>query len=140
MIRKANLEDCTTIYNLICDMENKELCYDMFFKIYQYQLQSEQYDCIVYEQQNTVIAVLNMRIEPQLHHAEYIAEIMEFVVNQSNRNKGIGKKMIQYAFHIAKQNGCSQIEVASNQKRKNAHRFYIKENMHYSHYKFCKIL
>ncbi len=83
-------------------------------------------------------AVLNMRLEEQLHHAEHIAEIMEFAVENIFRNQGIGKAMLEQACLIAEEHGCSQIEVACNQLRENAHRFYLREGMQNFHFKFSR--
>ena len=82
----------------------------------------------------------NIRFEEQLHHADCIAEIMEFAVDPSHRDQGIGKGMLEKACEIAREQGCSQIEVACNQLRHDTHRFYIREGMHNFHYKFSKTL
>lgn len=140
MFRKANLNDCMAIYQMICDMEATSLPYPRFQEIFQKQLNDMRYECIVCEGNEAVIGVLNLRYEEQLHHAEKIAEIMEFVVASGYRKKGIGKKMFAYACEQAIKNGCIQIEVASNQIRKDAHRFYMREGMQNSHYKFSKRL
>lgn len=76
----------------------------------------------------------------ELHHCECIAEIMEFSVNPAYRSKGIGKQMLDEAIHVAKEYGCSQIEVACNQLRTNTHRFYLREDMNNFHYKFSRRL
>ena len=138
--RKATICDCTDIYDLICDMERKELPFDRFQKIYCNQLTDEHYYCLVYEQEDSIIAVLNLRFEEQLHHSDNIAEIMEFAVRESNRNQGIGKDMLREACRIAREHGCIQIEVACNQLRENTHRFYLREGMHNFHYKFSRSL
>ena len=78
--------------------------------------------------------------EEQLHHTEYIAEIMEFAVDAAFRGQGIGKAMLEEACKIAREQGCSQIEVACNQLRVDTHRFYLREGMHNFHYKFSKSL
>ena len=65
---------------------------------------------------------------------------MEFVIACDFRNQGIGKDMLEQACRIAKEYGCSQIEVDCNQLRKDTHRFYIREGMHNFHYKFSKLL
>lgn len=140
MYRKSTLDDCRVIYSLICDMENKKLPYDKFEKIYHNQINDYHYYCLACEQDGMVIGALNMRFEEQLHHAERIAEILEFSVNSTCRNKGIGKEMFFQSCQIAKDNGCSQIEVACNQLRKDTHRFYMKEGMHNFHFKFSKQL
>ena len=138
--REATLNDCKKIYLLICDLEDRELPIEKFNKIYCEQLSSKQYYCLVGEKNNEVLAVLNLRFEEQLHHAECIAEIMEFVVDPSCRNQGIGKGMFAKAIQIAKEHGCSQMEVACNQLRKDTHRFYLREGMNNFHYKFSKQL
>ena len=89
MYRKATFSDCARIYDLICDMERRELPFDRFRKIYRDQLINRHFYCLVNDQDGRVIAVLNMRFEEQLHHAEFIAEIMEFAVAPSFRNRGI---------------------------------------------------
>ncbi len=140
MYRKATIYDCTNIYDLICDMESKELPFDRFQKIYCNQLTNEHYYCLVYEQEDSIIAVLNLRFEEQLHHSDNIAEIMEFAVKESNRNHGIGKDMLAQACRISKEHGCAQIEVACNQLREDTHRFYLREGMHNFHFKFSRSL
>ena len=136
MFRKANEEDCKAVYNLICELEEKELPYKEFAEIYREQVKDEGYYCLVYEYEGKVIALLNLRFEGQLHHAAKIAEIMEFEVSAAYRSKGIGKDMITAAFEIAKNSGCTQIEVATNNLREGAHRFYSRAGMHNFHYKF----
>jgi PhnO protein len=138
--RKSNLDDCKAIYSLICEMENKELSYDRFCAIYRDQISDSHYYCLVCEENGMVIGVLNIRFEEQLHHTENIAEILEFAVANTSRNKGIGKEMFSQSCQIAKDYGCQQIEVACNQLRKNTHRFYIREGMQNFHFKFSKQL
>ena len=75
-----------------------------------------------------------------MHHAERIAEIMEFAIDSSYRNRGLGSKMFAKACQIAKDHGCIQIEVTCNQLRINTHRFYLKAGMSNFHYKFSKSL
>lgn len=140
MYRKATASDCERVYKLICDMENKELHYDKFSAIFQEQINNMYYYCLICEQEHTVVGVLNLRFEQQLHHAERIAEIMEFVVDPSYRHQKIGKRMLENACQIAKECGCIQIEVACNQLRLDTHRFYLREGMHNFHYRFSKSL
>ena len=140
MYRKAEMDDCEKVYSLICEMEQKQLPFDKFSTIFQEQLSSRHYYCLVYEYDNQVIGVLNLRFEGQLHHSECIAEIMEFAVDADYRRQGIGKEMFAHACEIAKDYNCTQMECASNQLRTGAHRFYVREGMHNFHYKFSKSL
>ena len=111
-----------------------------FQNIFYHQLNNNHFYCLVNDNGDHVIAILNLRFEEQLHHTEYIAEIMEFAVEAAFRNQGIGKAMLEEACKIAREHGCSQIEVACNQLREDTHRFYLREGMHNFHYKFSKSL
>ena len=138
--RKSTLNDCEKIYSLICDLEGKVLPFEKFKEIYCEQLNNKNYYCIVGENNNEILAFLNLRFEEQLHHCECIGEIMEFAVHSSCRSQGIGKQMFEMAAQIAETYGCSQMEVACNQLRTDTHRFYLREGMNNFHYKFSKRL
>lgn len=107
MYRKATLNDCEKIYKLICDMECKQLPFKRFFVIYREQMNNRHYYCLIYEQENNIVGVLNLRFEEQLHNSEYIAEIMEFAVDSTYRKQGIGKEMFTKACELAKGFGCT---------------------------------
>ena len=140
MYRKSNINDCRAVYNLICDLENRQLPFDSFCEIYEEQVSNKNYYCLVCEYDNEIIGVLNLRFEKQLHHSGYIAEIMEFVIKSSHRKMGVGKEMLNIACQISRDAGCIQIEAASNQLRKDTHRFYLREGMNNFHFKFSKPL
>ena len=140
MYRKSEEKDCKAIYDLICDMENKQLPYAIFEEMYRNQLQRKDMYCLIREENGKVQAMLNLRFEEQLHHCEKIAEIMEFVVDAGCRDIGVGKEVLAEACRVAQEYGCSQIEVACNQLRKDTHRFYEREGMHNFHYKFSRRL
>lgn len=136
MYRKATMSDCKAVYDLICDLECRQLPYDSFAEIFAEQTADSRFYCLLCEKDNRIAGVLNLRFERQLHHASRIAEILEFSVDASCRSCGIGKGMFAEACRIAQEFGCSQIELATNQLRKDAHRFYAREGMHNFHYKF----
>ena len=138
MFRKATKEDAKDIYRLMCILEDTTFDETELTKIFYIQNQNNQYYALVYEQDDAIKGILNMRFELQLHHCAKIAEILEFIIDEDCRNKGIGKQMIEQAISIAKEQGCDQIELDSNQERKNAHRFYEREGFTNTHYKFVK--
>ena len=87
--RKATEKDIKAVYDLICDMEAKQLDYDSFAIIFNKQLADDDYYCLLCTEELTekggadgcaVIGELNLRFEDQLHHAGRIAEIMEFCI------------------------------------------------------------
>ncbi len=140
MYRKATLDDCKRVYELICEMEGKQLPSDRFSAIYQRQLRNKYHYCLVYEHDGNVIGVLNLKFDEPLHHSGRIAEITEFAVDAAYRKQGIGKEMFTAACRLAKKFGCVQIEAACNQLREDTHRFYLREGMHNFHFKFSKPL
>ena len=140
MYRKAEKTDCGQIYQLICKLEGQTLPPEVFRAIFEKQLESEAFFCLVCELEGRVAGVLNLRFEEQLHHAGWVAEIMEFAVAPAYRSRGIGKGMLAHARRLAEESGCILIEVACNQRRTGAHRFYQREGMRSSHYKFSRPL
>jgi len=138
--RKSTPEDCRAVYALICDLANKALPYDWFEAVYLDQLGDSHRYCLVCERAGAVIGVLNMRFEEQLHHGERIAELLEFSVAAEFRSMGVGKELLARGCAVAERGGCSQIEAACNRLRTDAHRFYLREGLQNSHYKFSKRL
>lgn len=45
-------------------------------------------------------------------------------VAEAQRNRGIGGDMMRWAVERCRQNGCSMVQLTSNKKRLDAHRFY----------------
>ena len=140
MYRKSKFEDLTSVYNLVCELEGRSLPFDHFSDIYEKQMNDRHYYCLICEHEDKIIGMLNLRFEEQLHHAERIAEILEFVIDPAYRSRGIGKELFSTACRLAKKEGCIQIEAACNQLREDTHRFYIREGMQKFHYKFSKSL
>ncbi len=140
MICKAEKEDVKRVYELICDMEQSALPYEQFQRIFLTQLEDEAYYCLVCRREGELVAVLNLRFEEQLHHAGKIAEIMELAVDRRYRNRGLGRELLERACALAKERRCMQIELACNQLRRDAHRFYLRQGMSCYHYKFSRSL
>lgn len=140
ILRKSTPNDHEGIYKLICQLEEKQLPVERFAQIYAAQITDSRYYALVCQLDGKIVGVLNLRFEEQLHHTDRIAEILEFSIDPEYRSQGIGKQMLDRACDIAEEFGCLQIELATNQLRTNAHRFYSREGMHNFHYKFSKPL
>ncbi|WP_276693209.1 GNAT family N-acetyltransferase [Ruminococcus callidus] len=87
-----------------------------------------------------VIGFLHLRMEFQLHHCAEVGEIMELIVSSSARSQGVGKSLLDAAKMCVSEMHCTQIEVTSNRKRTNAHRFYQREQLEMTHVKLTKPL
>ncbi len=54
-------------------------------------------------------------------------------VLESERNRGIGKTMMRFAIDEARRRGCQRVQLTSNKKRADAHRFYERLGFTRSH-------
>ena len=140
-IRRAGAADCAVIYRLICTLEDETLPQARFEAVFARQLaEADRYVCLLGEQGGQTVGVINLRFEEQLHHAARIAEIMEFVVEEKHRGRGIGRLLLCAACRCAIGFGCTQLEVACSRHRTEAHRFYQSAGMCDSHQKFVLTL
>lgn len=140
MIRLAVSADQPEIYSLICALEETSVSAGMFawgFRIMHF-------ECITFaagcRRRRADCGLLHLRMEFQLHHCGTVAEIMELIVSREVRSKGIGAALLKAAREQAIQHHCIQFEVTSNQKRKQAHRFYQREGLEQTHIKMTEAL
>ena len=136
MIRKAVPEDMDIVYKLISELEECEFPESEFKQIYDEILNSRQHCVFLYEKNSKGMGLLHLRLENQLHHCGRTAEIIELIIEESHRSEGIGRSLINAAFKYAVKQNCKIIEVTSNRKRTAAHRFYQKNDMELTHFKF----
>lgn len=139
MIRSVTAHDADAVYGLMCQLEDCELPREPFDAIFGAQLAAPGQHAFVYVSDDAdprVLGFINMRIEGQLHHAADIAEIMELVVDETARSGGIGGALFARACEAARDAGCEQIELTSNARRHDAHRFYENHGMTRTHVKF----
>ena len=140
MIRLAVSADQPEIYSLICALEETTFPQDMFAWGFYTMLSSASHLLLVAEEEGQIVGLLHLRMEFQLHHCGTVAEIMELIVSSEVRFKGIGAALLKAAREQAIQHHCIQFEVTSNQKRKQAHRFYQREGLEQTHIKLTEAL
>lgn len=140
MIRLAVSADQLEIYSLICALEETSFPQEMFAWGFYTMLSSASHLLLVAEEEGQIIGLLHLRMEFQLHHCGTVAEIMELIVSREVRSKGIGAALLKAAREQAIQHHCIQFEVTSNQKRKQAHRFYQREGLEQTHIKLTEAL
>ena len=133
MIREYKLTDENLIYDLLCELENTAIDKEGFNIAFMKQFYDDSYRCLLYEENDEIIGILNMRIEHQLHHGGKVAEIMELYVKEKYRLNGIGKKLLEEAVRIARDEECKRIELSSSYWRTQSHRFYQNNGFTASH-------
>lgn len=138
MIRYAVKEDTRAAYKLVTLLGSDTFTYEQFETCFIYNLINNH--IILFEENGDAVGIGMLCIFYPLHHAQKIAEVMELVVMSDTRGKGIGRKLLDEMTKIALNNECAGIELASNKKRIDAHRFYKREGFSDSHLKFTKPL
>lgn len=84
-------------------------------------------DALVAELDGRVVGCLTTSVMPVLHRAQPVGRISMLVVEEGLRGKGIGVALLRAGEKALAARGCAMIEVTSNNKRKDAHRFYERE-------------
>jgi GNAT superfamily N-acetyltransferase len=78
---------------------------------------------------DVVQAVAGYRIIHMLRTGRML-EVDDLVSAESARSKGYGKQLLNWCYDLARENGCSVVELDSAVHRADAHRFYFRERMH----------
>ena len=138
-IREATSADVPALCALVSDMEHEAFDLAAFRRRFSVQRAGGFHTCLVCERGGTVLGMLNLRIEDQLHHASSAAEIMELVVADGHRGEGLGAALLERARRLAEERGCEVLEVTSKMEREAAHRFYERMGMRKTHYRLSMI-
>lgn len=134
-IRPATEKDEEIIYNMICDLEDKELDRELFNNVFHTNLSLDRIQYLIAEFDGEPVGMGSCHTQLLLHHVCVVAEIQEMYVSPQHRSKQIGKALVEKLIDFAKSKNAQQIEVTSNNIRENAHRFYQKEGFKKSHVK-----
>lgn len=139
-IRTAAAADADALWALVCALEDTAFDRAAFAERLAAQLADERYTCLVAEDGDRILGMLNLRIEVQLHHERPAAEIMELVVDESARAHGLGARLVEEARACARAAGCEVYEVTSSFYRTRAHRFYERAGLSKTHYRLSQSL
>lgn len=138
MIREIRNEDFDDVLRLISILEEKEYDRERMKRVYNRHLNDEDYYCYVFRMDNKVVGMITLLIKETLHHCDKTGEIIELCVDPIHRNQQIGKQLLDYIEIKAKEFHLSELELSSNIKRKDAHRFYERHQYNKDHFNFTK--
>ena len=138
MIRSATKNDLDGVYTLIRQLSRHKFTNEQFEDCYLYTLENDH--ILVYEQDENIYGCGILSINYPLDVSRRVAEIVELIVDENVRSRGIGKKLIKALEQIAIDNSCVCITLGSGKPREAAHRFYKREGFADTHYKFTKEL
>lgn len=130
--RKARLDDLPVIIQLYGD-DNigstretlAEPIDDIYIRAFEDIAKDSNNQIYVIEDQGKVIGTLQYTIIAHLNRtAAKRAQIESVHIHRDYRNKGIGKKFMQFAIDLAKSDGCKIVQLTSDKTRQDAQRFY----------------
>jgi N-acetylglutamate synthase-like GNAT family acetyltransferase len=125
IVREATRKDIPSILNLLYELERPKPLdtsdTELFNnKISEY-FSDSQKTIIVSEQEKEVTGFVSIIYLKRLNQVKLEMYIPELIVTKSNRQSGIGKKLIQYCINLSKQKNCHRIRLESGNQRKDTH-------------------
>jgi len=138
MIRAAIKDDLDAVYGLMRQLSRHEFTKEQFESCYLHSLESNDTYILVNEENTCICGCGVLSIHYPLHFSRKAAEIVNLIVDENARGRGIGKDLLAELEKVAHDNGCICIEVASSKQRIDAHRFYVREGFINDHYKLTK--
>ena len=139
-IINARPEHFPQIYSLICELEEAPLDRAKLEAVYLRNLTDPGIHYLIALENGGAAGFASVHVQCLLHHGGKIAELQEIVVAESRRGQGIGSLLFSEAEKTARAAGCLQLEVCCNRKRTARHRFYERQGMAASHFKFTEVL
>jgi GNAT superfamily N-acetyltransferase len=95
---------------------------------------------IVAELDGGVVAVMTLHLVPELHRPRPNGRVTALVVDAAARGRGIGREMMATAERIFRAEGAGILELTSNMRRLDAHRFYERLGYQKTSFRFAKEL
>ena len=86
------------------------------------------------------LGVVTVHVTPVLHRPTPVGRITALVVTKRARGEGVGRALVDVAERLLAQRGCALIEVTSNQRRADAHAFYMRLGYEVTSLRFKKDL
>ena len=88
----------------------------------------------------SVTGFVSLTIKNNLWQAAKVGHIDELVVDQKHRGRGLGTRLLNAITAVAKERGCTRVELDSAFHRKEAHTFYERHGFENRAYLFSKSL
>ena len=81
--------------------------------------------CLIAEADDgRVVGLAGLHLVHVLHHPKPLGYITAFVVDDTVRRQGVGRKLLDAATEWARAKGCYRLSLTSAEHRKDAHAFY----------------
>jgi (aminoalkyl)phosphonate N-acetyltransferase len=135
-VRKATPNDLSSVYELVCKLENETLKQEVFEQIFEANLKSPDCFYFVAETENKIVGFISFHVQYLLHHCGAVGEVQEFYLEKDFRSQGIGKRLMNEVKKYAKANDVKSLEVTSNKNRAENINVYESLGFKLTHNKF----
>jgi GNAT superfamily N-acetyltransferase len=134
LIRDAVLNDAPNLIPLLLQLGYKLDEIEVKEKIGAYSVAGNR--ILVAESDEGLAAFISLHVFACFHSPGNIGRITAFCVDENQRSKGIGGKMLAEAESYFRRNNCYRVEVTSNNRRTEAHDFYRRKGYRENSKKF----
>jgi ribosomal protein S18 acetylase RimI-like enzyme len=123
-VRNAKTEDEAEILNLVQQLGYENVSLGEL-RINMNLYEEDNHLLLVFEENNHVIGFIALDILQLFHIQGKTGKITSLCIDAKSRGEGIGKALVAEAEDFFRKCKCTRIEVTSNQRRKDAHSFYL---------------
>jgi predicted N-acetyltransferase YhbS len=127
VVRMATEQDMPRILELYEELteEQHHLSPDDIQRVFAEILSMPGYELLVAEENGMVVGTMVLLVVPNLSHEALPWAIVEnMIVDGKYQRRGIGRLLMEYAINCARQASCYKVQLLSNKKRHEAHKFY----------------
>ncbi len=103
----------------------KDLSFEDFLNIYEKAHVADGYEIVALENEHGVLAVMGYRVLYDYVHGKHLY-IDDLVSTESQRSKGLGAKLLNYADEMAKELGCKGLRLCTGIENEQGKLFYQK--------------
>ena len=136
-VREARPDDAAAIAGLIRELGYDVTDHEVAARL---QLLGERREPPLLADLDGVVGCLTWHVMHVLHRPRPVGRITMLVVAPDVRSRGIGAALVEAAEARLRQAGCGLVEVTSNMKRADAHRFYLKLGYEQTSFRFARSL
>lgn len=137
-VRLATIDDFDSIYTFVCGLEETIFDKEAMRKCYDICLSGNNNFYFIAFENDTPIGYLSCHGQVLMHHCGMVYEIEELYVLPEYRSEGVGRLLLHTLERHLEGERYELLEVASNMRRVDAHRFYENNGFDKNTFRFVK--